>query len=240
MPYGQLKECYYPPFTLNKISKTTLDTLRSNNETGIDVKGQEGLDYFDYYEKLVFRYPSAFSMLQINVKKGYSIVTWLRRFPNCTITAVEASISDWERTKKYFQLTPEENARLTVIALDPESPDFVQRLGKDTFDIILDHGHREPKKREQIFLSLFPTKLRPDGMYIFEDIFCDDQQEILISFVESLLPFTYKFSSWKGCKTLLGRKNISDKMKTDWRFTIEDITFRRNIVTVTKESLEWV
>lgn len=236
MSYVQLKECYFSPYSLNDTSCQVLKTLQEHNVGGIDVKGQQGLDFFDYYDRLVASFPSNFNMLQINVKKGYSIVTWLRRFPNCTITAIEKSTEDWDSVQSVFDLTPEEKVRLKVLAIDPDSPSLLSSLQNQTFDIILDHGHRPSQQRQVIFESLFPSLLAPLGLYIWEDVFCqgDDSMRLLYS-AQELIPYTYKFKNWGECSTLMGRSAIRDQVKKNWKFSIQYISFHRDIIVFTKE-----
>lgn len=239
MTYTSIKECYYSPYSLDQTAGQVLDVLKSNKESGVDVKGQEGLDYFDFYEKLVYPLPSTFNMLHINVKKGYSIVSWLRRFPNCRIVAVEKKIDEWKRTEKYFGLRPEEKFRLRVIETNPESSDLHLLLKDEEFDIILDHGHRDVSKRISLFNTLYPTLLKPDGLYIMEDTFCQDGKNLLVKWAQGMIPYTYKFPDWEQCTTLYGRRQILDKIKKNWKYTLAEITFHRNIIVLTKESMMW-
>lgn len=234
--YATVKESYYSPYSLDKVAEGIKQEIEQKGKSPVDCVGQQGYDFLDYYERLTQRFPSNFSMLHINIRKGYCVLTWLKRFPNCTITGVQESVEEWRKTQSFLELSPEEKYRLNVIEVNPEDTQKLEdALEGEVFDIILDHGHRPQTKRIQIFETLFPQFLAKGGIYIWEDVFCNSQP--LLGYAQDLIPFTYKFSSWQNCKTLQGRKNIVQQMKKNWKYSIEDISFHRDLIVFSKEKL---
>jgi len=227
----------YTNSRLNEVGKEINQLLPAiENQGGNGDKGDHHHDYLDYYEHLLRSFRDrSFSLLEIGINMGYSLVTWVRRYPQVRVTGIDIDLSRWVRHKDQFRLSPSEEERLRVIEGDATSSSILPYL-TGSYDVILDDGSHTPQDMIAAFESLFPTKLKNGGIYIVEDVHCDGDMIRFIRYAQDLFPFVYKSPSWDGCRMLSGSETIRNESKEDWRYMIREIIIHRDIVVFTKES----
>lgn len=235
MDYHRLYDAYNDS-KLNRIGREINEKNPDlANKGGSGDKGDHHHDYLDYYEYLFRSFgDSAFSLLEIGINMGYSITTWLKRYPNVRVTGIDIDLTNWKGKEANFRLSPSEISRLTIIEGDATQSPILNHLS-DTYDVILDDGSHANDDMIRTFELLFPTKLKRRGIYIVEDVHCYDQMNGFLNYVQSLFPFVYKSKSWKECKMLSGASTIQEKINEDWRFSIKEIIIHRDIIVFTKE-----
>jgi hypothetical protein len=199
-------------------------------------KGSHHHDYLEYYEILFLRFQDKpWNLLEIGIQRGYSLVTWLRKYPQVTITGVDINTGPWKQNLPKFALKPQETRRLQVLEADATLPSILETL-PETYDVILDDGSHLTKDMISSFELLFPTRLKRGGLYIVEDVHCDGEMVSFLQYAKNLIPHVFKSSSMEECKTLSGRSSIAKRSTLDWRFSISEIIIHRDIVVFTKES----
>lgn len=236
MDYHRLVEAYTNS-RLNEVGKEINELLPAiDNYGGSGDKGDHHHDYLDYYEHLLGSFRDrTFFLLEIGINMGYSLVTWVRRYPHVRVTGIDIDLSRWVQHKDQFRLSPTEESRLRIIQGDATSSSILPHL-TGSYDVILDDGSHTHQDMIAAFELLFPTKLKTGGIYIVEDVHCDGDMIRFIQYAQDLFPFVYKNPSWDGCRMLSGRKTIKDKSKEDWRYMIREIIIHRDIVVFTKEA----
>ena len=221
--------------SLNEVAQHLNQLVPSQaNYGGTGDKGDWHHDYLDYYEKILNQLPVNFKLLEIGVAGGYSITSFVRKYDEAFIYGIDINLDHWNQNKDKFNLTQNEINRLNVQKLDATHDDIIYNIPND-LDVILDDGSHQPKDIVETFNLLFPNNLRKGGTYIIEDIHCDQFPFPFFNYVKELLPFVYKFSNFKECKMLKGRDEIKSRILLDWRYSIKDITFTRDIIVITKE-----
>lgn len=197
-------------------------------------KGIHHHDYLDYYESLLTKFKGNFKLLEIGISEGYSLVTWLKKYKNALITGVDINLDGWKKNELKFKLSNSEKKRLVIFQHDATQHSFLSLI-PGNFNVIIDDGSHISKDMIASFKLLFP-KLSNGGIYIIEDVHCDGEMIEFINYAKSLIPFAYKFTSFNDCKMMSGRDTIKQKSNYDWRFSIKEIIFHRDIVIFTKES----
>jgi predicted O-methyltransferase YrrM len=173
-------------------------------------------------------------MLEIGISHGYSVVSFCRTYPKSIIYGVDINLDIWNKNKKSFKLTQDEKKRLNIIKHDATDKNICNKVPND-LDVILDDGSHKPDDIIKTFELLFKNNLKKGGIYIVEDIHCNNYPFPFLEYVKQLFPFTYKFKDFKECRMLSGKKNIENRIKLDWKFQIKDITISRDIIIITKE-----
>lgn len=235
MNYHSLYEAYDSSL-LNQVGKE-INLMKPDiaNQGGSGDKGDHHHDYLDYYEYLLRSFGNtSFSLLEIGINKGYSLMTWLRRYPRISLTGIDIDLTNWNQNKEYFRMSNAERRRLHIIEADATKPDIVGFL-HNYFDVIVDDGSHVTADMIASFEILFPQKLKRRGIYIVEDVHCDGHMIDFIRYAQSLTPFVYKSSSWEDCRMLSGASEINAKISEDWRYSIKEIIIHRDIVVFTKE-----
>jgi predicted O-methyltransferase YrrM len=235
MNYHSLYEAYDSSM-LNRVGREMNIMMPDEaNKCGSGDKGDHHHDYLDYYEYLLRSFDDkSFSLLEIGINKGYSLLTWLRRYPNVRVTGIDIDLTNWDQSKNHFKITNTERRRLNIIEADATKPEIIDSLS-DNFDVILDDGSHITADMIASFEILFPQKLKSRGIYIVEDVHCDGQMIAFVTYAQSLMPFVYKSPSWDECRMLSGASSIRTKIKEDWRYSIKEIIIHRDIVIFTKE-----
>lgn len=237
--YGLLDEAYRNS-RLNRIGESINQLLPDvANQGGSGDKGSHHHDYLDYYEHL-FRplQDKPFSLLEIGINMGYSLMTWLRRYPNVRVTGIDINLSRWNLSKSQFALTADEQQRLRIIEGDATLPVILHSLPQEEmFDVIIDDGSHVSHDMILSLELLFPSRLKKGGLYIVEDVHCDQKMISFLHYAQDhLLPHVYKSNSWSECKMLSGTDAIQSTFSLDWRNQIREIIFHRDIIVLVKES----
>lgn len=223
--------------SLNDIAHNLNQLVPSqSNYGGTGDKGDWYHDYLDYYERILDQLPVNFKLLEIGVSGGYSIVSFVRKYNEALVYGIDIDLGGWNHNRDMFKLTQNEVDRLHVRKQDATQDDVVGKLPND-LDVILDDGSHQPEDIKKTFNLLFPNNLKKGGTYIIEDIHCNDYPFPFMDYVKELLPFVYKFSNFKECRMLKGRNEIENRISLDWRYSIKDITFTRDIIIIRKDTL---
>jgi len=220
---------------LEKISEHTNKLIPSKSQYGgSGDKGKHHHDYLSYYQKIFNRVKSNFKLLEIGIAEGYSIISFLRTYPNSTIYGVDINLKSWDENYNKFNITDSEKHRLNIINGDATHNSILNKI-PNNLDIILDDGSHTTNDMINSFSLLFKYKLKKGGVYIIEDVHCYNTKHEFIDYIISLFPYVYKFNSFKECNMLSGHENIKNRIKLDWKYEIKDITISRDIVVITKE-----
>jgi hypothetical protein len=213
------------PRTLNEIAAMLNERVpNSDKYGGTGDKGDWHHDYLDYYETLLGRFPAGFALLEIGVYGGYSVASFAKRYSSSHIHGVDIQLGAWYDNVDRFGLTPSERSRLHVQQADATDASIVHRVPTD-LDVMLDDGSHVPEQIIWSFELLFPSNLRGGGMYIVEDVHCDQYPFPFMEYAKSLLPFVYKYKDFKTYKMLSRRESVQRRLELDWRYQIKDITF---------------
>ena len=161
---------------------TTLQKIYNNYkveaDTGVGDKGTTH-DYIDIYSDYINQ-NNCKSLLEIGVAYGHSIKMWEEYLPESKIIGVDIDIS----------IVNFEFDKAKLIEVDAASEDILGKLGKETFDVIIDDGSHQITHQIKSLELLYP-KLNSGGYYFIEDIVCGDNEKKLISFLEDS-GFEYK------------------------------------------------
>jgi SAM-dependent methyltransferase len=122
--------------------------------------------YIETYERLFAPFRESGSILEIGLASGMSLELWSEYFgPKATITGADISITfDTSRFDR----------RVKVVEADATSQGILDKLGAETFDIIIDDGSHMEADQATTF-QLLSSRVRPGGIYIIEDIISPDQ-----------------------------------------------------------------
>ncbi len=122
------------------------------------------IPYLPIYERLLGPLREAtFTLLEVGIWKGASLLMWQRAFPNATIIGVDLAVpEDFE--------APE---RVTVIAGDQGDPETFHRIRRDIaplgFDVVIDDASHFAAPTASMLETVFQDHLTPGGIYVIED-----------------------------------------------------------------------
>jgi cephalosporin hydroxylase len=140
-------------------------------DTGVGDKGTTH-DYIGIYSDYINQ-NNCKSLLEIGVANGHSIKMWEEYLPESKIIGVDIDISVVN-----FKFDKAE-----LIEVDAASEDVLGKLGKETFDVIIDDGSHKIAHQIKSLELLYP-KLNTGGYYFIEDIVYGDNEKKLILFLE--------------------------------------------------------
>jgi hypothetical protein len=177
--------------------------------------------YLDIYEIYFKKYKDKkINILEIGVKNGNSINTWLEYFPNATIYGLDIN----PNCKKY------ETERSKIFIGSQDDKNIIEQMLADAgkFDIIIDDGSHINSLTIKSFELLF-NSVSDGGLYIMEDLGCS---------YENLEKLESNGNSWDGELTknkLLGVDLNHKREELDVFFTnlVHDID--TNIVNEKKQ-----
>ena len=143
--------------------KTLAEIYKRHSVTGPDVgHGDKGgtHSYIESYEELLAPYRKGGSFMEIGLALGLSVAMWDEYFgPKATLTAADISII----------FNTEEFPRWKFIEEDATKPAFLEALGDQTFDVVIEDGSH--MTADQIATrDLILPRMNPGGLYIIEDI----------------------------------------------------------------------
>ena len=117
--------------------------------------------YIETYERLLAPYRDAGRILEIGLANGKSIELWSEYFgPDARIVGMDISVV-FDPSKF--------DSRVKIIEADATKQSCLEKLGDETFDVIIDDGSHMQADQETTF-RLLSHRMRPDGIYIIEDI----------------------------------------------------------------------
>lgn len=118
--------------------------------------------YIPVYETLLAPYREAGSILELGLAQGWSLAMWGEYFGK-TARISGADISVVFDTAKF------QEPRFHILEADATKPEFLNKLGNRTFDIILDDASHMIADQAASF-RLLKSRVNPGGLYIIEDI----------------------------------------------------------------------
>lgn len=117
--------------------------------------------YIDVYEDILSKYRENSTVLEIGIFHGHSLKMWNEYFINSKI--IGADITD-----AYLRDTIKEE-KYNIIIADATKESFLNKLGDDTFDVIIDDGSHRLKDQVKTF-NLLKNRMNKGGLYVIEDI----------------------------------------------------------------------
>lgn len=134
--------------------------------------GTDKLDhgYIPFYERWLPEKPK--KILEIGVKEGKSIRTWLKYFPDASIHGLDLF--------KEFPV-PFNDPRVTWHEGNQCDWELLEQLRKEDFDVIIDDGSHNSRDQMITFFGLFNGK-----HYFIEDLHCCQDE-----FYQQGLPYAY-------------------------------------------------
>lgn len=134
-------------------------------------KADQGYD--EFYAK-IFKEIIPKSILEIGIRAGGSLLAWRDLFPKAEVVGVDLDpkFCSTSRLKSYPKLNIE------TIFCDASTPEFLERLGDRTFDLIVDDGSHFYQHQIKTFDLL---KDRFNYYYVVED--ARWRQEEVLSFI---------------------------------------------------------
>eukprot|EP00930_Biecheleria_cincta_P026018 TRINITY_DN18411_c0_g1_i1.p1 TRINITY_DN18411_c0_g1~~TRINITY_DN18411_c0_g1_i1.p1 ORF type:complete len:350 (+),score=9.36 TRINITY_DN18411_c0_g1_i1:178-1227(+) len=221
------------------VNCATLDELAtylSDLVIGASDKFSEVHDYLNVYEPLLAPLGFSASLLEIGVAKGHSLAMWSLWFPSGNIVGVDIQLRlEWD-----FWGLSHRGANVTgntrTIEADAESATLLDALGSQTFDVIIDDGSHTREGQISSFELLFPTKLRAGGYYFVEDVNLIDQLRSSFDFFAGVARMAWV----DGTRTFTAAKRLKElrlQNSEDWRYQIDSVTFRRELVIIRKAAV---
>ena len=128
--------------------------------------------YIDEYETLLAPYRERCSFMEIGLAYGLSVAMWEDYFgSDCTLTGVDIDL--------VFDTAA--FPRWDFIQADATTQDFVDSLGNQRFDVVIDDASHDPQAQIAT-LGLLRPRMNPGGLYIIEDIlWLDDTRHLYAS-----------------------------------------------------------
>jgi len=118
--------------------------------------------YIPVYEDLLAPYRKSGTILEIGLALGYSLRMWDEYFgKDAHIYGADISV--------VFDTTEFKEPRIKVLEADATQPEFLDKLGNATFDVIIDDGSHMSADQIATF-NLLRDRMNPGGVYIVEDI----------------------------------------------------------------------
>lgn len=155
--------------------------LKSNNElyhnNSVDLlaalafkygtdKSKDDHKYVDFYESLFqARRKHIQNLTEIGVSAGQSLQMWYDYFPNTEIHGIDILIDEKVR------LNLNNKNRIHLYQGDGTNENEVNKMGfmPNTMDLIIEDGPHTLESQER-FLSIFWKYVKPNGLYIIEDV----------------------------------------------------------------------
>lgn len=143
--------------------KTLAEIYERHSVTGPDIgHGDKGgtHSYITEYEELLAPYREKCSFMEVGLAFGLSVAMWDEYFgPESELTAADISI--------VFDTEP--FTRWLFVESDATKPAFLDALGDQTFDVVIDDGSHMTADQLATRDLLLP-RMNPGGLYIIEDI----------------------------------------------------------------------
>ncbi len=126
--------------------------------------GDKGLlhSYIETYERILGQYRQNCSFLEIGLAMGKSMDMWDEYFgPEAKLTGVDISV--------VFDPTRFKHHPVRIIQADATSSTFLDCIGDDKFDVIIDDGSHMHNDQMASFRML-ESRMKTGGIYVIEDI----------------------------------------------------------------------
>eukprot|EP00747_Dinoflagellata_sp_TGD_P179609 gnl/TRDRNA2_/TRDRNA2_30668_c0_seq1.p1 gnl/TRDRNA2_/TRDRNA2_30668_c0~~gnl/TRDRNA2_/TRDRNA2_30668_c0_seq1.p1 ORF type:complete len:388 (+),score=59.20 gnl/TRDRNA2_/TRDRNA2_30668_c0_seq1:48-1211(+) len=199
-------------------------------------------DFYRYYQSRFERLGDSAHVLEVGVLAGNSLAVWGTWFPNGTVIGVDL---DTAPVKAHWPvlaaLGANASGNIHFAQTDLSVPGnlswlMTERRDGEQFDLVIDDA--APLKQPHawqlqitLFETLFPTAVKPGGLYIVEDAVHAEQ---LVAYFGALAQ-RHIWLDWvaavynDGPLVERGRRESED-----WRDQVAAVEFRRNIIVVEK------
>lgn len=144
--------------------ETLTEIYQRHCVTGPDVgHGDKGgtHSYIEEYETLLEPYRRGKAFMEIGLAMGLSIAMWREYMLGNLVVGVDLSF--------VFDTGPHLLNGTILIAADCTKPEFLEKLGSYTFDVVIDDASHMANDQQATFQMLAP-KMNMGGVYIIEDI----------------------------------------------------------------------
>jgi len=166
--------------------KSLLEIIEENNLTGTDKHSLHSYVPHLYDKLFESRREDEIDLLEIGVRDGASIRLWQKYFLNGKIYGLEEKMYDFIENKTQACI----GKNMCGFALDRTKiyigDAYEQEMANclPMFDIIIDDGSHTLEDQKEV-IRLYPSKLKPNGMLIIEDIQRYEYVEILEQLAKS-------------------------------------------------------
>lgn len=131
------------------------------SDVGCNDKGSSHT-YLEIYDKLFEPFRNGCSIMEIGLAVGDSMKLWDRYFENSKIFGIDITVVFKAPLNGY-------NNDVKLIEVDATKPELLERIGSETFDIVIDDGDHQEKSQVATF-NLLKLRMKKGGVYIIEDI----------------------------------------------------------------------
>lgn len=237
--------------TLDDIGKMYSFGRENGGQRVVDGKKMGGADkdsrmhnYLEYYEKLLAAVPRNSRILELGTKVGDSLYVWATHFCRGRVVGVDIDVSLWNKYHDHFPPLSKglPLAPISVLESDATIPHLLEviegEVGVDQFDVIVDDASHVGEHIVKSFELLFPTYLKPGGIYIMEDVHMNLGYPVVNEYLETLNPYIWlcpENTTASQCRKAFGADKMAEWKDKDWRYTIESVTRHRDIIVITKK-----
>lgn len=129
--------------------------------------------YIDEYQRLLEPYRKNSTVLEIGLFMGESLRMWEEYF-------VDSEIWGMDINAEHLIEMIKEN-RHNIILGDATKPEILDTIHDKMFDVVIDDGSHRLSDQIKTF-NLFKKKMKPNGIFIIEDVFdIDDVKDVFSS-----------------------------------------------------------
>jgi Methyltransferase domain len=217
--------------------RPSLQALADKHYQG-DATIQKSPSYFREYERLFEPLRNdPIGLLELGVFEGRSLLIWREYFPNGTVVGIDLDdpLMQAPSERSHFVKGSQDDVNTLNRALE---------INGGPFDVILDDCAHIGYLAKRSFMYLFPSQLKPGGLYIIEDIgtsFLPAYPDGTV-FIDSLSnqepDGTVNFTSHMNGMVGFLKQVIDNTMKTlstgADQLAIESVTFRTNFAVIKK------
>jgi hypothetical protein len=121
------------------------------------------LEYLPIYEQFLDEFrDKPFTLLEIGIWKGESLLMWAKNFPKATIVGIDIRVPfrEWPKNVFAYECDQTDFALLSTIA---------QTHAPSGFDVIIDDASHIGQKTGDSLKHLFNNHLKSKGIYFIED-----------------------------------------------------------------------
>lgn len=131
---------------------------------GVKNKAYKPEFYYDHYETYLAVDPNEVrAVLELGVRQGGSLLTWMEFFPNAQIFGVDLGTITLADTSGRIHILQADQTDTAAIG------EFLRSHGVESVDIIIDDCSHIGFLTKQSFWPLFNTFLKTGGYYVIED-----------------------------------------------------------------------
>lgn len=141
-----------------------------------EIRSDKSDEYLEFYEDLLRELGDRpFNLLEVGVFQGGSTLLFARRFPRARILGIDVE----SPSPKFYEALEQDGATSRVrIALGSQADtSFLGEaiddwFGGEQLDLVIDDASHLYDLTRTTFEAVFPTRVRPGGVYVIEDWGC--------------------------------------------------------------------